>query len=177
MWIAEKDKKSIRLIGNVISIAEKQVKKVIGKIKNTYNKYKEKGEKIMATNGKINIGGLAELDITYLRFQNNLPGDPNVRAANGFVTAEVRGPISYFEKAAHRRDTALKVFEWSLITPEKEGCYKDVTITYTHDNIPTVFTMPSAFVVDYSQEYENEDGMFTLVIRQRKDSLEDVTMA
>lgn len=71
-----------------------------------------------------------------------------------------------------------KLFDWSLVSAQSADSYRNVTVEVFHANEKPFRTihLPNAFVVDYSERY-NEDrgyGEFALVLRQKSDRISEV---
>ena len=66
-----------------------------------------------------------------------------------------------------------------MITSDKAECYKNVTIqSIAAGQVVREYTMPTAFVVDYNENYDDVEGVgtFTLVVRQKKDKIGTITV-
>ena len=72
-----------------------------------------------------------------------------------------------------------KMALWSVVPAEKADCYRKVTVEYVAAGImERKYCFPNAFVVDYKEDYGDEEGTgtFTLVIKQKKDKISTVTV-
>lgn len=70
-----------------------------------------------------------------------------------------------------------KLFQWSLIPPEAADSYRNVVAEVTAEGRMTrKIYFPNAFIVDYTEKYVDTEGVgeFTLVMRQKLDSVSDV---
>lgn len=76
-------------------------------------------------------------------------------------------------------DSTRKMGTWSLVPAEKADCYRKVTVdVISADQVIRKITYPNAFVVDYREHYGDTEGIgtFELVVRQKKDKLNMVTI-
>lgn len=76
-------------------------------------------------------------------------------------------------------DSTRKMELWSVVPAEKADCYRKVTVEYVAAGImERKYCFPNAFVVDYKEDYGDEEGTgtFTLVIKQKKDKISTVTV-
>ena len=67
--------------------------------------------------------------------------------------------------------------EWSVVPSEQKEAYRSVKVQVKSGGIVTrQYELPNAFIVDYHEDFENEDGIgeFTLVLKQMKNKLADV---
>ena len=63
---------------------------------------------------------------------------------------------------------------WSMISAETADCYKKVTVSVTAaGQVVREYSLPNAFVVDYSETYGDTEGVgnFKLIIRQKKNAI------
>ncbi len=76
-------------------------------------------------------------------------------------------------------DSTRKMALWSVVPAEKADSYRKVTAEYVAAGImERKYCFPNAFVVDYKEDYGDEEGIgtFTLVIKQKKDKISTVTV-
>ena len=102
-------------------------------------------------------------------FAVSTPNDTNAKTTDVAVTATITGKIL----------TMLDLAKWAMITSDKAECYKNVTIqSIAAGQVVREYTMPTAFVVDYNENYDDVEGVgtFTLVVRQKKDKIGTITV-
>lgn len=127
---------------------------------------------------KVKIAGGIELEkcLTSVSFNVDTSDDSDARTTDIANTIEINGKIDIdFE-------STIGLYTWSLIKPNnsnKADVYRnvEVEITSNKDNkLLRKVVFPEAFVVDYSEDYSNEEGvgMFRLYLKQKKDNNEVV---
>ena len=76
-------------------------------------------------------------------------------------------------------DSTKQLGLWSLVPAESSDCYRKVTIeVIASSQVVRKYTYPNAFVVDYREHYGDEEGVgtFTLIIKQKKDKMAQVSV-
>jgi len=69
-------------------------------------------------------------------------------------------------------DPTLALAQWSQVPSEKADCYRSAEITVVSaSQVVRQFTLPNAFVMEYSEEEDDETGVGTFYIhmKQKKD--------
>lgn len=93
------------------------------------------------------------------------------------ITVWVTGKLFSTEEGA---SSTVELFDWSLVSAQSADSYREVTVEVIHatdDNTPfRTIHLPNAFVVDYSERYNDDKGFgeFALVLRQKADKIPDV---
>jgi hypothetical protein len=114
--------------------------------------------------------------INSVKFETNIPVDSNARSGDVGTTLVVIGKILAAVNGGNADDT-MKLAKWSLVSAEKADCYRRATLeVHAADQMVRCYTFPNAFAVDYSESYDDAEGVgtFQLVIKQKKDKLPDV---
>lgn len=115
-----------------------------------------------------------------VEFRTDIPLDSSARTKDVGVTMIITGKIlSDSAEVGKPADSTAKLLEWSNIPAEKKEAYKKVVVTVKSGGISTrKYELPDAFVVDYFEDFNNQEGggEFTLVIKQRKNKLKDVSV-
>ena len=76
-------------------------------------------------------------------------------------------------------DSTRQLGLWSMVPAEDATAYRQVTVEITEGGlVERKYTFPRAFVVDYREVYGDTDGIgiFKILIKQKKDKLELVTV-
>lgn len=111
-------------------------------------------------------------------FKVEIPQDSRARTKDVGVTLTVIGKIlADTSQAGNAADSTAKLMEWSVVPSEKKEAYRSVTVKVKSGGIVTrQYELPNAFIVDYSENFENADGIgeFTLKLKQMKNKLDAV---
>lgn len=111
-------------------------------------------------------------------FKVEIPQDSHARTKDVGVTLTVIGKIlADTSQAGNAADSTAKLMEWSVVPSEKKESYRSVTVKVKSGGIVTrQYELPNAFIVDYSENFENADGIgeFTLKLKQMKNKLDAV---
>ena len=76
-------------------------------------------------------------------------------------------------------DSTQQIALWSAVPSGRADCYRQVTLTNVRSGVVVrEYTLPSAFVVDYNESFDGKAGKghFTLMIKQKKDQMEQVAV-
>lgn len=112
-----------------------------------------------------------EKSITKVDFNSVSPADSNARATDFGMDVKVWGKMLY-KLGGEGTDSTLGLAAWSQVPSEKSDCYRNAQITVVSaGQIVRQFTLPNAFVVEYSEEVDDESGVGTFYIhmKQKKD--------
>ncbi|MBO6303629.1 MAG: membrane-associated protease 1 [Selenomonadaceae bacterium] len=113
-----------------------------------------------------------------VEFRTDIPLDSSARTKDVGVTMIITGKIlSDSAEVGKPADSTSKLLEWSKVPAEQKEAYKNVVVTVKSGGISTrKYELPNAFVVDYFEDFSNQEGggVFTLVLKQRKNKLKDV---
>ncbi len=111
-------------------------------------------------------------------FRVEIPQDSRARTKDVGVTLTVIGKImADTASAGTAADSTAKLMEWSVVPSEKKEAYRSITLKVKSGGIVTrQYEMPNAFIVDYSENFDNADGIgeFVLKLQQMKNKLADV---
>lgn len=114
--------------------------------------------------------------ILSVKFDMDTPNDCNARSTDVGVGMTIRGKVlTALDGAAI--DSSINIAKWSLVPAEDITCYRSAQVEVINaSQMVRKYTLPHAFVVDYTEEYGNDEGVgeFTLVLRQKKDKTEHV---
>ena len=110
-------------------------------------------------------------------FAVTTPNDSNAKTTDVAVTATITGKI--LTMLDDGTEGTVELAKWAMITSENATCYKNVVIKSTAaGQVVREYTMPTAFVVDYTENYDDIEGVgtFKLVVRQKKDKIQTITV-
>ncbi|MCH1625999.1 membrane-associated protease 1 [Fredinandcohnia quinoae] len=111
-------------------------------------------------------------------FGTDTPDDTNARSTDVGATLKIKGKILTATTEDGADDT-IKLAEWSTVPAEKLEAYREVTLEVeAAGQIVRKFTLPHAFVVDYSEIFGDSQGVgsFELLIKQKKDKTDEVVI-
>lgn len=116
--------------------------------------------------------------ITSVVFKTDIPLDSNARSTDLGATIEVTGKI-LTAVDGEPFDSTRQLGVWSLVPAERADCYRKVEIeVVAASQVVRKYVYPNAFVVDYSENYGDIEGVgtFKLVMKQKKDKISQVTV-
>lgn len=112
-----------------------------------------------------------ERSIVKVDFNSISPADSNARATDFGMDVKVWGKMLY-KLGGEGSDATLALAKWSQVPSEKSDCYRNAQVTVVSaSQIVRQFTLPNAFVMEYSEEVDDESGVGTFYIhmKQKKD--------
>lgn len=112
-----------------------------------------------------------ERSITKVDFDSISPADSNARATDFGLTVKVWGKMLY-KLGGGGNDPTLGLAQWSQVPSEHPDCYRNAEIVViSAGQVVRQFTFPDAFVMEYSEEVDDESGVGTFYIhmKQKKD--------
>lgn len=121
---------------------------------------------------------IAKECVRRVKFSTDIPLDSNARTKDVGSTLTITGRI-LTAVDGDPFDSTRKLAFWSAVPAEKADCYRKVTVEYVAAGVmERKYYFPNAFVIDYKEEFGNEEGTgsFTLVIKQKKDKLDKITV-
>ncbi len=113
-----------------------------------------------------------------VKVTTDIPLDSNARTKDVGATMIITGKI-LAALDGDITDSTRKLALWSLIPAEKADCYRKVTVDHIAGSMmERKYCFPNAFVVDYQEEYDDQEGtgIFTLVLKQKKDRIRHVAV-
>ncbi|WP_027624807.1 hypothetical protein [Clostridium lundense] len=125
---------------------------------------------------KLKVEGAETIDlgienILTVEFKTDTPDDSNARSTDLGTSLIIKGKI-LTPVDGEAADSTIKLAQWSLVPAEKADCYRNVTIdVISASQIVRQISLPNAFVVDYVEDYGDEEGVgtFKLNLKQKKD--------
>jgi len=123
---------------------------------------------------KVNGADQVDLGIDHILtvgFDLDTPNDSNARSTDMNATLTVTGKIlTALDGAA--ADSSINLAKWSKVPAEDMIAYRNLEVEVVNaSQVVRKYTFPHAFVVDYTEEFGNTEGVgvFTLKVRQKKD--------
>jgi len=110
-------------------------------------------------------------NILTVEFNTDTPDDSNARSTDLGTSLIIKGKI-LTPVDGEAADSTIKLAQWSLVPAEKADCYRNVAIdVISASQIVRQINLPNAFVVDYVEDYGDEEGVgtFELHLKQKKD--------
>ena len=133
---------------------------------------------------RLNVKGQTEeilLDkesILDVRYISETPDDSNARATDLSVILEIKGKI-LAAAGGDTEDDTRKVSRWSLVPSESSDAYRQASLEIiSAGQMVRKIDMTNVFVVDYIEEYGNQagTGTFMLKIKQKKEKVKEVAI-
>jgi len=127
---------------------------------------------------KVSIADVAELtqEVLKVEFDSVIPDTADARSSNIATTVTIKGRVSYDSDKAFMKDATKEIASWSLVKPDSPDTYKAVSVEFDHTGATRKYELSHAFVVSFHEEFEDQNGFFTLVVRQKKDRLDGTTV-
>lgn len=131
---------------------------------------------------QISIEGASTIDLSVktieaVEFLAEVPEDSNARSASLAATMKITGKIlTLFEGS----EESLALSEWSRVPTIDADCYRKVTVdVIAAGQIVREYIFSKAFVVDYTEEFDDTTGTgtYVLVVRQKKDNVDEVEIS
>lgn len=121
---------------------------------------------------------LSERCITNVEFHSEIPADSNARATDNGAALKVWGKM-LFSLGAEAQDSTVNLAKWSVVPSDSADCYRKVTVeVVAAGQIVRQITLPNAFVMEYTEELDDEAGVgtFYLHVKQKKDLTDAVAI-
>jgi len=132
----------------------------------------------MTVTGKDGQYFFSEKVITNVEFDSDTPKDSNARATDYGLGVKVYGKI-LFDLMTSAADPTLGLAKWSQVPSYNADCYRGVEVeVVAASQVVRKFTLPQAFVVEYSETLDADAGVgeFFIHVRQKKDENEAVAI-
>ena len=113
-----------------------------------------------------------------VKVRTDIPQDSNARSTDLGSTVTITGKI-LTAVDGDPFDSTKQLGLWALVPAENADCYRKVTIeVIAASQVVRKYTYPNAFVVDYKENYGDEEGVgtFTLIMKQKKDKMAQVSV-
>lgn len=128
------------------------------------------GFRLKVTGGPEEIS-FDERAIVKAEFYSDSPNDSNARATDVALSIKVWGKMLY-SLGGKENDATLNVAKWSQVPSEKADCYRNAQLDIVAaSQMVRQYTLPDAFVMEYTEELDDETGVgtFYLHMKQKKD--------
>ena len=125
---------------------------------------------------KVTIADVAELteEVLKVEFCSVIPEDSVARSSSIGASLIITGRVSYDSDKPFMKDSTKEIAAWSMVKPDSVDSYKTVTVEFDHTGLTRKYELSHAFVVNYHEEFEDQNGFFKLIVRQKKDRLDGV---
>lgn len=133
------------------------------------------GFRLSVTGGAEQIA-LDEKSIRNVKFGSESAVDSNARATDFGVSMKIRGKMLY-KLGGEGNDGTLELSKWSVVPSEKADCYRTAVVeVISAGQVVRKYEVPNAFVMEYSEEMDDETGVgtFYLHVKQKKDENDKV---
>jgi len=120
---------------------------------------------------------LYEKSIETVEFSVDTPDDSNARSTDVGSSVIITGKILTFVDGS-LEDEVVKIATWSLVPAESSDSYRELKIdVIVADRVVRTVTFPKAFVVEYTEDFDEESGTgtFKLHAKQKKDAVANLT--
>ena len=132
---------------------------------------------------RVSVEGIESFEIAKecvrsVKFSTDIPLDSNARTKDVGSTLTITGRI-LTAVDGDPFDSTRKLALWSAVPAEKSDCYRKVTVEHVAAGImERKYFFPNSFVIDYKEDYGDVEGTgtFTLVLKQKKDTLANITV-
>ncbi len=132
---------------------------------------------------KVKVNGATSFEVPKecvqkVKFRTDIPLDSNARTKDVGCTLEIFGKI-LVATDGDPFDSTLQMGKWSVVPAEDAAAYRQVEVEVINAGVlERKYSFPRAFVIDYKEDFSNSDGtgQFTIVIKQKKDKLDMVTI-
>jgi hypothetical protein len=125
---------------------------------------------------KVTIADVAELTEEVLRvaFSSSTPSESDARSSSIGATLTITGRVAYDADKPFMKDSTKAIADWSMVKPDSTDSYKTVSVEFNHTGLTRTYELSHAFVVSFHEQFEDQNGFFELVVRQKKDRLDGV---
>ena len=116
--------------------------------------------------------------ITAVNFLAETPNATNARSTDLGVVMKISGRIN-FSLGAEVEDSTVELANWALMPSDQANCYRNVQVqVVSGGQIVRQYTYPNAFVMDYMEDLNDEEGVgtFNLLLKQKKDLTDKVEL-
>ena len=123
----------------------------------------------------VTIADVAELteEVLKVTFSSATPASSDARSSSIGVTLTITGRVAYDADKVFMKDSTKAIAEWSTKKPDSPETYKEVTVKFDHTGATRTYKLSHAFVVSFYEQFEDQNGFFELVVRQKKDRIDD----
>lgn len=125
---------------------------------------------------KVTIADVAELteEVLKVDFSSKIPETSDARSSNIGATLTIKGRVAYDAEKDFMNKSLKDIAIWSMVKPDSPDTYKAVDVVFDHTGLTRTYSLSHAFVVSFDEWFEDQNGFFELVVRQKKDRLDGV---
>lgn len=125
---------------------------------------------------KVTIADVAELteEVLKVEFDSTTNANSDARSSLIAATLTITGRVSYDADKAFMKDATKEIAAWSMVKPDSPDTYKTVSVEFDHTGEKRKYELSHAFVISFHEQFEDQNGFFELVVRQKKDRLDGV---
>ena len=125
---------------------------------------------------KVTIADVAELteEVLKVEFDSTTPANSDARSSSIGATLTITGRVAYDADKAFMKDSTKEIAAWAMVKPDSADTYKTVSVTFDHTGLTRGYELSHAFVISFHEQFEDQNGFFQLVVRQKKDRLDGV---
>ena len=116
--------------------------------------------------------------VTAVNFISDTPDNSNARSTDLGVMLRIVGRIN-FSLGAELEDSTVELANWALMPSDQANCYRNVQVQVVNGGqIVRQYTYPNAFVMDYTEDLNDEEGVgtWTLLLKQKKDLTDKIEL-
>ena len=107
--------------------------------------------------------------ITSVEFVSDTPDTSNARSTDLGVVLKIAGRIN-FSLGAEEDDSTVELANWALMPSDQSDCYRNVQVQVVNGGqIVRQYTYPNAFVMDYTEDLNDDEGVgsFQILLKQK----------
>jgi len=119
-----------------------------------------------------------ETVITAVEFLADTPDASNARSNDLGAVLRVTGRIN-FSLGAEIDDSTVELANWSLMPSDQADCYREAKVQIINGGqIIRQYTYPNAFVMDYTEDLNDDEGVgtFVILLKQKKDLTDKIEL-
>lgn len=112
-----------------------------------------------------------------VEFSLDMPKDSNAKTSDMGVSLIITGKVLTILDDGS--EETVELAQWSMVPAERSDCYRKVVVeVIVAGQVVRQYELPNAFVVDYTENYGDTEGVgtFKLVLRQKKDKLKTIVV-
>lgn len=127
---------------------------------------------------KVTIADVAELteEILKIEFDITTPSSSDARSSDIGATLTIVGRVAYDANKDFMKNSIKEISAWSMVKPDSTDTYKEIFAKFNHTGSNRSYKLSHAFVIAFHEFFEDQNGYFQLVVRQKKDRLDGVAI-
>ena len=126
----------------------------------------------------LNIDGVVDLteEIENIKLESKIPSNSNARSGNHEMVLTIDGRVSFDVDKVFMKDNMKELANWSIVPPSSPDSYKKTSLQFEHAGAVRKYELSHAFVLSFTETYGPTDGKFILVLKQKADRGDGVTI-